>query len=451
MPKRTRAEKGKGIAQSSSQVPRPDRLFRNDLASDRYAHLSPRNTNSGRFVAIQDFEHLDIPHILHTNNLVDFLSIKEKVYTSLVPYFYANFEFNGNRISSRVLGRDIDISLGQFARILHLSTSGADVYSHDLHDFSEYPEGESSLTASTLIHRDDNPALVRNEIVSKYSLQSQVLAKIIFYDIVPKSGEFSHARGPVPLIIYCLLKGIKVNFPRVIASHMGCDQIRTAGRSLPYGMLITHLLRALDFDLSAESPSKPLTDINTVVLKMMESQLRRHAPVQPPPDAPAPAPAPAPAFPPEFHAILSSEVRTQIEAHQTWVEQQVAAIRAEDAVFRAEIRNDMSYFADSMRFVDVQFQALFTKFDMVVPDRTPSARRLPATGPPFPPRDRTSVPPPRPRVDGFDPEEVDSSSSGDDAGGDKTMAEGSSDDDDEEDDDDEDADDAAGDGGDADE
>ena len=92
----------------------------------------------------------------------------------------------------------------------------------------------------------------------------------------------------------------------------------------------------------------------------------------------------------------------------------------------------MSYFADSMRFVDVQFQALFTKFDMLVPDRTPTACRLPATGPPFPPRARVSIPPPRPRVDGLDPEEVDSSSSSDDDG-DQTMAEGSDDDEEEDD------------------
>ena len=86
-PKRHRSEKGKGIAQSSSQAPRTDPLLRNDLASDRYTHLAPRNTISGRYVAIHDFEHLDIPHILRANNLVDFLSIREKVYTSLVPYF----------------------------------------------------------------------------------------------------------------------------------------------------------------------------------------------------------------------------------------------------------------------------------------------------------------------------------------------------------------------------
>ena len=122
------------------------------------------------------------------------------------------------------------------------------------------------------------------------------------------------------------------------------------------------------------------------------------------------------------------------------------------------IRNDISYFANSMRYVDSQFEALFTKFNMICPDPTSIARPLPSTGPPFPARARSTAPPPRPKVIGVDPEEAvssssSSSSSEEDDDGDKKMAEGTSakssseDDDDEEDDDEEDDD--AGDDGDA--
>ena len=91
-----------------------------------------------------------------------------------------------DRVRSRVLGRDIDIPISRFADLLHLSSGGVDVYIFDLNDF-EYPDGESALTASTLIHGDDNPGLVRNEEVNKFTLTSQVLAKFIFYNILPKS------------------------------------------------------------------------------------------------------------------------------------------------------------------------------------------------------------------------------------------------------------------------
>jgi len=202
MPKRSRSEKGKAIAPSSSSKTKP--LFVSPQTEHRYILLSEKTIISGRCVVLQDFEHLNIPHILRNNSLDQFMSIREPVYTSLIPYFYTNLSYEGNRVRSRVLGRDIDISLQEFADLLHLSCEGVDVYSFDLQDF-DYPAGESALTASTLLHGDDNPGLVRNEEVRHYTLTAQVLAKFVFYNILPKSGEFSHARGTVPLLIYCLL------------------------------------------------------------------------------------------------------------------------------------------------------------------------------------------------------------------------------------------------------
>ena len=159
MPKRSRAEKGKSVVPSSSST-RTKPPFVSDLAEQRFILLSRRTIISGRCVVLQDFEHLNIPQILRNNSLDQFMAIREPVYTSLIPYFYTNLAFEGNRVRSRVLGRDIDIPLEQFADLLHLSCGGVDVYSFDLHDFV-YPAGESALTASTLLHGDDNPGLVR--------------------------------------------------------------------------------------------------------------------------------------------------------------------------------------------------------------------------------------------------------------------------------------------------
>ena len=81
--------------------------------------------------------------------------------------------------------------------MLHLSYEGVDIYNVDLYDF-EYPDSESTLTASLLLHDDDNLALARNEEVKYYTLTAQVLTKIVFYNLLPKSGEYSHARGFAP-------------------------------------------------------------------------------------------------------------------------------------------------------------------------------------------------------------------------------------------------------------
>ena len=96
------------------------------------------------------------------------------------------------------------------------------------------------------------------------------------------------------------------------------------------------------------------------------------------------------------------------------------------------LHNDMSYFADSMRYMDSQFSALFVKYNMLGPDPTPFARPLPSSGPPFPARAPSASSAPQPGVAAIDPEEEAS----DDDDEDEEMAAGDDEDDDEEDDDD---------------
>jgi len=225
---------------------------------------------------------------LGTSSLEHFITIKEPVYPELVHYFYSNISFQNNHIRPRVLGRDINISLYKFVHLLHLSCEGVDIYNVDLHDFA-YPDGESAHTDSILLHVDDNLAFVRNEEVKYYTLTAQILAKIIFYNLMPKSGEYSYVRGSAPLLIYCLLKGIRVNIPKLIIDYMTSDHLLIPNRHLPFGMLITRLLNQLKFDLSTERSIVPSVDIYITLLKRMRVRERAPAP-QPQPIIPAVVP-----------------------------------------------------------------------------------------------------------------------------------------------------------------
>jgi len=152
---------------------------------------------SGRTIVFANFEHLNLASILNTCSLEHLVTIKEPVYPERVPYFYSNLTFQNNHVRSRVLGKDINISLDRFAHLLHLSCEGVDIYNADLHEF-EYSDGESALTASLLLHDDDDPALVRNEKVKYYTLPAQVLAKIVFYNFLPKLEEYVMHRALLP-------------------------------------------------------------------------------------------------------------------------------------------------------------------------------------------------------------------------------------------------------------
>jgi len=87
---------------------------------------------------------------------------------------------------------DINISLEHFTKTFKLFCDGVEIFYSDPQDF-EFPDSESALTASCLLHDDDNPTLVRNDRVKCYTLRAQVLAKIIFHNLLPKTGEYSHA------------------------------------------------------------------------------------------------------------------------------------------------------------------------------------------------------------------------------------------------------------------
>ena len=143
---------------------------------------------------------------------------------------------------------------------------------------------ESAITASLLLHNDENPALVRNEKVKYYTLTTQVFTKIVFYNLLPELGEYSHARRSAPLLIYCLLKGIKVNIPKLIVNFMLYDHLLIPNRHLPFGMLVTRLLKLLKFNVSAERSIAPSVGINSLLFKRMHVGERTPAPVpQPPP------------------------------------------------------------------------------------------------------------------------------------------------------------------------
>jgi len=166
------------------------------------------------------------------------------------------------------MGTDINISMEKISYLLHLSCEGVDIHNIDLHDF-EYPDGGTALTASLLLHDEENLALVRNEEVKYYTLTAQVLTKIVFYNLLPKSGEYSHAQGSAPLLIYCLLKGIKVNILKLIVDFMLSEHLLIPNRNLPFWDAYRTLLKLLKFDLSGERSIAPSVDISSTLLKRM--------------------------------------------------------------------------------------------------------------------------------------------------------------------------------------
>jgi len=141
--------------------------------------------------------------------------------------------------------------------------------------------------------------------VKYYKLTAQILAKIVLCNLLPKSEEYIHARGSAPLLIYCLLKGIRVNIPKLIINFMLSEHLLIPNRHLPFGILITELLKLLKFDLYAERSIEPSIDINSTLLKRMHGRECAPAP-QPPPIFPAVAPGSSSASVDPYTALCST-------------------------------------------------------------------------------------------------------------------------------------------------
>ena len=81
---------------------------------------------------LADFEHLNLATVLNTSSLEYLVTIKELVYPERVHYFYSNMTFQNNHVRSRILEKDINISLDRFVHLLYLSCEGVDIYNVDL-------------------------------------------------------------------------------------------------------------------------------------------------------------------------------------------------------------------------------------------------------------------------------------------------------------------------------
>ena len=65
----------------------------------------------------------------------------------------------------------------------------------------------------------------------------------------------------VPLLIYCLLKSIRVNIPHLIIDFMLSNHLLIPTRNSTYAMIFTHLFKYFKINLSDERVVNPSFDI----------------------------------------------------------------------------------------------------------------------------------------------------------------------------------------------
>ena len=80
--------------------------------------------------------------------------------------------------------------------------------------------------------------------------------------------------GCTPLLIYYLLRSIRVNIPKLINEYMLLKHLIISSRNLPYAKIITHLFKYFKTDISGETAFSPSVDIDRTLLKSMQADSR---------------------------------------------------------------------------------------------------------------------------------------------------------------------------------
>jgi len=118
---------------------------------------------------------------------------------------------------------------------------------------------------------------MKKEEVKYYTLTAQVLANIVFCNLLPKLDKYSHAMSCTSLLIYCFLQGIRVNIPKLIINFMLSEHLVTPSRNLPCEMIITHLLKYFKINVSGEKAFDPSVEIDRTLLKKIQASTHAHA------------------------------------------------------------------------------------------------------------------------------------------------------------------------------
>ncbi|MCE5165776.1 hypothetical protein HAX54_012241, partial [Datura stramonium] len=96
-------------------------------------------------------------------------------------------------------------------------------------------------------------------VPSTIYFENQILADIVATILLPRKGSLSSLSGIDVFVLYCLLKKIKINWVDwLLSSMMECFQDTGGNNNLPYGMIISCILKVIGIDLS-KNPAREIS------------------------------------------------------------------------------------------------------------------------------------------------------------------------------------------------
>jgi len=175
-----------------------------------------------------------------------------------VKVFYTNLQFNGDSLVSHVKGLDMVITNDVWVSVAGLKFSGVRINRGNLGVVEEF--NKMQFYKSCL----KNPlSKVRNIFVGGLKLDERLIAFIVSWIITPRGSNHFTLPEEDLLLIYCIMKKVKINWFHTIKEHMQ-KSIRLCAFHYPYAILIYKFLHYFEVDIEEELPEiiKPSSEIN---------------------------------------------------------------------------------------------------------------------------------------------------------------------------------------------
>uniref|UniRef100_A0A2N9H020 Putative plant transposon protein domain-containing protein n=1 Tax=Fagus sylvatica TaxID=28930 RepID=A0A2N9H020_FAGSY len=238
------------------ETPSIDKSFRSSDHSVRFLkEISHRTVVFGKIVDFHYFDnhHIHLKELFEAQGWVNFLSLRQTQYTTLVKHFYTHFEYQYNKITSYVNGKSISLSHSDLASVLQVPCSGT-IQRYTTNSWMQF-EGYNPL--ESIRQMCGNPSIevpVRPKI-SELTLESRLIHHIITHNILPRSGSYEYISYLDAFIIWCILNKVKLDLAFYVGWHMDTC-VKKKNGALPYGLHITTILNHFKVNVSGEKETR---------------------------------------------------------------------------------------------------------------------------------------------------------------------------------------------------
>ena len=199
------------ISPQNTSIPTPSipvtGYSKNRTTGPEYYDYLRLNMAYERFVKFSDFGDFNLEEIFEKCGLDKFLSISHKydeIYPEILAMFYANMKREEKKIIKTTIHRvQVTISLKEIGEILEIPSNGIRLEEVEVED-DKFKD---------MIAKPNSPSKIEYKHLTSLG---KLISRIISYNILPKTGSYTHISNDQFKAMYAIVKHLEVNWARVI-------------------------------------------------------------------------------------------------------------------------------------------------------------------------------------------------------------------------------------------